>query len=182
MKNFRVYLRALEPDDYKTTHNWRSDPAYQNGVGSTKRIISLDTEKRWVEQAIRDHEAMKALRFAVVTKDNDQFVGMVYLTNIDFINKNAIMGSLIGLNENRGKGYITEARYLIFYYAFNELGLERISATILEDNTASRNSAEKFGYVNEGLLRNAVYKDGKFKNLVAYSMLKSEFLEKQLKR
>lgn len=22
---FRVYLRALEPDDYKTTHPWRLD-------------------------------------------------------------------------------------------------------------------------------------------------------------
>ena len=175
-KIFRVYLRALEPEDYLITQAWRNDPVYQAGVASVKRFISIDTEKRWIENAIKEHENLKALRLAVVLKETDEMVGMVFLTDINMIYKSAKVGSLIGSNENRGKGYITEARFLLFEYAFMELGLERISATILEDNYASIKSAERVGYVKEGVLRNAVYKDGEFKNIIAYSILRDEFI------
>lgn len=180
-KNFRVYLRALEPEDHALTHKWRSDEVYKEGVASLSRFVSLETEKEWLESVKENHKQLKEVRLAVVLKKSDQMVGMVYLNNINLINRNAVMGSLIGMDENRGKGYISEARYLIFEYGFFEVGLERISATILEDNANSRKSAEKFGYVKEGTLRKAIYKNGKFKNLIAYSMLKQEFMEKYLK-
>ena len=49
------------------------------------------------------------------------------------------------------------------------------AATILEDNIASQRMNEKCGYKKEGLLRQAVYKNGKFHNLVVMSVLKEEF-------
>jgi [ribosomal protein S5]-alanine N-acetyltransferase len=177
-KNFRIYLRALEINDHLTTVQWRHDPAYLQGVVSTKRYISSETEKEWMVQAIKSHEQIQSVRLAIVLKKTDDFIGMIYLTNIDKINRRAVVGSLIGSEQHRGKGYVFEARYLLFEYAFNELGLNRISANILEDNVASRNSVEKFGYIQEGILRDAVFKDGAFRNLVAYAMLKNEFLKK----
>ena len=177
-ENFRIYLRALEPDDFMKTSKWRHDDLYQQGVASPNRFISSITEKNWTENAIKNHEQGKEIRLAVVLKENHEMIGMVYLTGINHINRTAAVGSLIGIEENRGQGYISEARYLLFEYAFMQLNLQRISATILENNVSSRKSVEKFGYVREGLLRNAVYKDGKYHNLVAYSMLKNEFLEK----
>ena len=176
--NFRIYLRALEVNDSNSTFKWRQDPVYKQGVVSTSRFISIETEKRWMERIIQNHEQGKEIRLAVVLKDNNAMVGMMYLTNIDYINGTATVGSLVGVNENRGKGYISEARYLLFEYAFTQLNLQRISATILESNINSIKSVEKFGYVKEGILRNAVFKDGKYQNLIAYSMLKEEFMQK----
>ena len=111
-------------------------------------------------------------------KESDEFIGMAFLTNIDYINRKANMGSIIGSAEHRGKWYIYEARLQLFDYAFKELGLRRIQANILEDNHASINSTQKFGYIKEGVLRNAIYKNGVFKNLIMFSMLKEEFYEK----
>lgn len=175
---FRIYLRALEISDHLTTYQWRHDPSYLQGVVSTKRYISSETEKEWMIQAIKSHEQLKSVRLAIVLKETEDFIGMIYLTNIDMIHRNAVVGSLIGPDQHRGMGYVFEARYLLFEYAFNELGLNRISANILEDNKASRKSVEKFGYVQEGVMRDAVYKDGSFKNLISYAMLKNEFLKK----
>lgn len=175
---FRIYLRALEIDDYKRIHAWRMDPGYQTGVASMKRFTSSETEKKWMENVIARHEQTKEIRLAIALNENNEMIGLVSLTKIDLINRNAVINSWIGEVEQRKKGYIQEAHYLIFKYGFQELGLERISATILEGNIASRKSGEKFGYVQEGVLRKAVYKEGKYHNLIAYSVLKDEFYKK----
>jgi RimJ/RimL family protein N-acetyltransferase len=177
-EKFRIYLRALEMEDYKKTYEWRKDPVYQAGVGSMKRFASSETEKRWVETVISRHEKTQEVRLAIVLKSNNEMIGLQSLTSIDLINKNAVINSWIGDKKHRKKGYIKEARYLILMYGFQELGLERISSHILEGNMASRKAGEKIGYIQEGVLRNAVFKDGKFHNLIAYSILKSEFYEK----
>jgi RimJ/RimL family protein N-acetyltransferase len=174
--NFRIYLRSLEPNDYIKTHSWRKNPDYIHGVLSVKRFVSLDTEKRWVENSIKEHENLKAAKFAVVLKTTDELVGLVYLKSIDFINKNASEGIIIG--ENKGKGIGTEARILNLHYAFCDLGLERVTSRILEDNYPSIKSAINAGFVKEGLLRSAIYKDGGFKNVVVFSILKDEFFKK----
>lgn len=176
-ERFSVYLRALEPGDAETTHKWRNDETYRRGVTSTTRYVSLDTERRWIDQAIRDHENLKHVRFGLCLKRNDELIGMMQILDIDMVNRNAAFGIMIGGDKHRGIGYVIEAGYLLFEYCFIELGLERISARVLEGNRSSRRMLEKFGFVNEGLLRNAVYKGGGFQNMVQYSALREQFME-----
>lgn len=171
---FRVYLRALEPEDYLKTHKWRNDPVYQDGVVSVKRYVSLETEKKWVEHAIKEHESLKTVRFGVVLKETNEIIGLFFLKNIDFVSKQTKYGILIG--ENRGKGIAKEALILLLEYTFLELGLERISGGTLEDNFASIKTIESVGFVREGVLRNGAYKNGKFKNVLIHSMLREEFM------
>lgn len=174
----RIYLRALEPEDYKITYTWRQDSTYQKGVESMKRYVSMNTEKRWIDDVIVKHEKGQEVRLGIVLKESDELIGMVFLKNINYINKSAKSGSIIGVDDKRGKGIIGEARYELFKYAFYELGLERIYTHIVEYNVRSIKSGEKFGYVKEGVLRNAVYKEGKFHNVIVYSMLREEFIKK----
>ena len=174
---FSVYLRALEPADAETTHRWRNDETYRKGVTSTTRYVSLETEKRWIEQAIREHENLEQIRFALALKRNGEMIGMMQLLDIDMINRNAAFGIMIGGDRHRGIGYVIEAGYLLFEYCFIELGLERISARVLENNRSSRRMLEKFGFVQEGLLRNAIYKGGQYRNVVMYSAIRRQFME-----
>lgn len=171
----RLYLRALEPEDHLTIHAWRRDPGYQAGVLSTKRMTSLETEKRWIERAIAEHEEGKTLRFAIVTKELESFIGLVFLTGIDHMHRRAGFGSWIGEREQRGKGYVTEARHLLVRYAFEELGLRRIEARILASNDSSIRSVEKFGYKKEGVLRDHTYKNGKANDVVVFSILQKDY-------
>lgn len=174
----RVYLRALNIEDHLKTYEWRQDPVYKKGVVSQERYTNLETEKKWMETIIQNHKSGKEVRLAIVENDTEEFIGMIYLTNINYINQTSSIGSLIGPHSFRGKGYIFDARLQLLKYAFNELGLNRISATILEDNKRSIKAVEKFGYVKEGVLRNAVFKNGEFKNLIAFSILKAEFMDR----
>ena len=173
----RLYLRALEIDDHHVVHKWRRDPGYQAGVLSTKRMTSLETEKKWIERAIAEHEEGKTLRFAIVTKESESFIGLVFLTDIDHMHRRAGSGSWIGEKEHRGKGYVTEARHLVVRYAYEELGLRRIEAHILASNSASIRSVENFGYKKEGVLRDHTYKNGKANDVVVFSLLDRDYYE-----
>jgi RimJ/RimL family protein N-acetyltransferase len=177
-KGFRVYLRALEIDDYKVSVRWRNDSEIYESIPQPRRFVSERTEQEWVERAIRENEQGVSLRLAVCLKENDRFVGIIQLLNIDLKNRCGEVTTMIGEKEYWGQGLIGEARILMFEHSFLELGLERISNKVLDTNTKSLKAYDKFGSVREGVLRNAVYKDGAFHDLILFSMLREEFLQR----
>lgn len=172
---FRVYLRALEMEDAELTHAWRLDPVHNNGIITMRRYSSLSTEKKWLENAIKDHEVLKATRMAIVKKDNNEMIGIVSLKSIDMITRQASEGIFIG--RNRGMGYSVEARILNLEVAFMDLGLQRVTSRILCENNASIASVKKVGFIHEGVLRQAAYKDGCFKDIAVFSLLREEYIK-----
>ncbi len=178
MDHSRIYLRALEPEDYLTSYRWRNDHELMGGVISLPRFVSKETERKWVLNAIEEHETGKAVRLAICTVKDNRHIGYIYLKNIDYQNKTCEVGTLIGDRAYLKLGLATEARLALFKYAFLELGMNRISARILKINKNSINSGEKFGYTCEGVLRKAVYRHGEFFDVLLFSMLREEFFEK----
>lgn len=117
----------------------------------------------------------KDIKLAICTVEENLYIGNVYLTNIDYISRKAHSHILIGNHDFWNDGYGTEAMSLLLDYAFNHKNLRRIEALVLEDNIASQKMHEKLGYKREGLLRESVYKDGRYKNQICYALLKSEY-------
>lgn len=169
----RVYFRALEPEDYKISVKWRNDDEINSMIGGPKYFVSSEYEKKWVENKILGNSTDTAL--AVCLKENKKYIGNVYLSEIDWINRSGRCPILIGDKNERGKGFATEAQLLILKFAFYERGLNRVFAHVLESNKASLRMYEKCGYQKEGILRHSVYKNGKFENQFILSILRSEF-------
>lgn len=164
----RVYLRALEPEDYKTSIYWRKDDEIWDMLGGPKHFVSEYYEKQWVLNTI---SSSKDIKLAICLKDSNLYIGNVYLTDINYINRSANSHVLIGNKEYWGGGYAKEALSLMLDFAFNERGLNRVSAHVLESNIASIRMLQKIGYQIEGVLRESVFKNGKFRNQVVLSIL-----------
>lgn len=174
MKDFRVYLRALEPDDYKTTIKWRKDDEIWSMVGGPKYFVSEEFEKQWMIKSINN---TNEIRVGICLKDNDELIGLASIIDINWLNRSAHCPSMIGEKSYWGKGLATEARLLLLKFAFYERNFERIWAHVLESNSASIRMCKKCGYKREGILRNSVFKDGRFQNQVLLSILRKEFDE-----
>lgn len=168
----KVYLRALEPEDYKTSVKWRNDDTITSRLGGGKYFVSSEVEKQWVLNTINQN---KNVKLAICTVVDNQYIGNVYLTDIDYINRKAHSHILIGNHSFWNGGYGTEAMRLLLDYAFNQRNLRRIEAVVLEDNIGSQKMHEKLGYKQEGFLRQSVYKDGVYKNQIYYALLKDEY-------
>lgn len=171
-ENFRVYLRAFEPEDYLTKIKWHNDDEIWDMVGSPKYFVSKEYEKKWVDDAIWGKGGIK---LGVCLKETDELIGFCSIIDIDWINRTAQWSSMIGAKQYWGQGLASEARMLILDFAFRERGFNRVWAVILEDNIASIKMCEKCGYKKEGLLRQSIYKNGEYKNQVVMSILRHEF-------
>lgn len=168
----RVYLRALEPEDYLITHSWRNDEDIQNMVGGPKYFVSLEKEKEWVRSAIFDKER---LVLGICLKDSNKLIGTVNIQEFDYINRSCRVPILIGDKAEWSKGYATEARMLALRFAFYERGMNRVYATIIDTNEPSMKMHVKCGYKQEGIMRQSVYKDGAFHDQYLFSILREEF-------
>ncbi|HEV2640728.1 MAG TPA: GNAT family protein [Actinocrinis sp.] len=78
------------------------------------------------------------------------------------------------LNVERGKGYGTEAQRQIAAYLFAHTQFNRIEASTESTNTAEQRSLEKAGFTREGIRRGALFRAGTWRDLVVYSVLRSE--------
>lgn len=168
-----IYLRALEVEDYKTTIKWRNDDEIWEMVTGPKYFVSSEYEKNWMIKAINNPNE---LRLGICLKENDLLIGLASMIQIDMVNRNGAFSIMIGNKKYWNGGYGTEAINLLTEHCFNERGMERIWGAILESNLASQKMGLKCGYKVEGVLRNSVFKNGRYHNLVVMSMLRDEFL------
>lgn len=173
-----VAIRALEPDDYIETIKWRQDEATWDLVVGQKRYVSTETERTWVLNAIKDHEAGRVLRLGITVEGNRRLVGLIIVSSIDLVNRSCGYANILSPDGARGKGIAFAARLHVYRYLFEEWGMNRIFGHILADNRASRRFSERFGTSREGVLRHAVFKNGRFQDLVIYSMLREEFYDR----
>lgn len=173
MKSNRVYLRALEPSDYKTSIKWRRDDEIWSMLGGTKYFVSEAYEKQWVEKTIFDS---KDIKLAICLVESNRYIGNVYMTNIDMQKQSCHSHILIGEKDCWGKGYAREALQILCNYMFMERNIHRIQAIVLESNKASLKMHQKCGYKIDGLMRDSCFKDGKFQNQYILSLLKNDII------
>lgn len=167
----RIYLRALEPEDYKVSILWRKDPEIWQMVCGPQYFVSEAYEKKWVENAIYDSSN---LRLAICIKENNQYVGNICITDINQIYRRCTIHIMIGNKKYWGNGYAKEAVKELVEFMFNERGMNRIEARILEKHLASKKILSACGFTMEGKLRESVFKNGLFQNQLIYSILRED--------
>ena len=96
-------------------------------------------------------------------------IGVYRQDNIHFMT--AELGYYIGA-EYWGKGIATKAVKFACDYVFENSDIARIYAEPFAENIGSCRVLEKNGFVLEGILRKNAYKNGKFRDMKLYSLIK----------
>jgi len=125
-----------------------------------------------LQNSYQPFEKDKVFELAIERKEDGTVIGFVGFIYQD--SGQGEMGWALG-EEYRGQGYATEAARALMDYGFNSLGLHRIHADTGTDNVASWRIMERLGMRREGLLRGAVYEEGKWVDRYVYGMLADEW-------
>ena len=139
----RIFLRPMRADDTKDILKWRNNPSVVRRFIYRKTVTEADHLK-WIREKV-DTGLVK--QFIITVKDTERGIGSVYLQKIDMENKTAEFGIFIGEDDENGKGFGSEALQLITKYAFEELGIGKLTLRVLEDNKAAKSVYEKNGWV-----------------------------------
>ncbi|HEV2610695.1 MAG TPA: GNAT family protein, partial [Noviherbaspirillum sp.] len=167
------FLRELGRADLARLTKWRNERELMSQLNAVFRYVGQETDLDWFNEYIANR--FNNIRLAICEAGSEKFIGVVYLLEIDWINRNAEKAIWIGDKAYQGKGAGEFATRSVLRHAFNDLNLHRLHLTVLATNERALKLYRKVGFVEEGRLRQAVYKDGRYIDLIRMGMIEEEY-------
>lgn len=170
----RVRLRAIERDDLPRFVRWLNDPEVRAGL-VLFLPLSLEEEEQWYNGVLQRPVAERPLAIEI-----RQGAGWIHVGNCGFLNLDwrchaGEVGIFIGEKQFWNQGYGTDVMKLLIKHGFETLNLNRISLDVYDNNPHAIRTYEKTGFVLEGRKRQAMYKNGKYIDILVMSVLRSEW-------
>jgi RimJ/RimL family protein N-acetyltransferase len=150
----RVRLIAPTLDMAPTFVSWLANPQVTRYLARNEPP-TLKQEEEWIEQIGRSNTD---LLWSVMV--GDKLIGNVGIHGIDWRARKAETGTLFGATDEWNKGYATEAQALRTRYAFDMLGLQKLTTRVYTENKASIRALEKNGYRGFGVARREAFLHG----------------------
>ena len=158
--NYPLYARWYGDEEIWHLTSWAPEPLQRGAV----------------EKLFEDREkSPKDDSFAIHRSGEDEPLGVISLTNIKEANASADLSVIVGDEKDRDQGLGTEAIWVILRYAFEDLGLHRVSLSVFEFNERAITSYEKLGFKEEGRLRQVIRRDGESHDAILMRILASEW-------
>ena len=168
----KVVLRRHSPDNLAAFLRWYTDPEvarltrYQDGPMRAEEI------ERFFEARVVGTDS---LAMAVHLRDGDRLIGTCAFSQLDGDNGSALFHITIGEKDCWGQGYGTEATELMLDHAFGTLGLHRVALSVFAFNERAIRAYRRIGFVVEGRARQAIWRDGRYWDEIAMSILDDEW-------
>ncbi|MDR1201100.1 MAG: GNAT family N-acetyltransferase [Tannerellaceae bacterium] len=150
LKNDRIILRALEPEDLDALYKWENDSSIWSS-GNTISPYSRYMLKEYISQSHLTIYEQKQLRLMIELRETDEAVGIVDIYDFDLHNKKAGTGILLD-PKFRKNGIATEAIKLLTDYAFSFLKIHQLYAYVAVTNKASKALFIRCGFTVSGTL------------------------------
>ena len=169
----RVYLRPIQERDADVSAAAAlrdTDTGWSNGP------YAFPACGLWHD--VREDQAVmppRRIDLAVCLRESDALIGFVGLLHIDYTHRFAESASEMIDPEYRGGGYGSEAKHLLFDYAFKTLGLHMLQSWVLFENTRSAAALRKQGYRDAGRVAWLKPRDGGFTSTSSYDLLADEW-------
>lgn len=168
----KIYLRAIEAGDLTLSYqNWFNDAEVCRYNSHHRFPMYREDMEAYFRDVI---QSKQNLVLAIIDKATDAHIGNVALLDINTINSSAEFAIIIGEKKFLGKGIGTEAGKLIINHGFTALNLRRISCETAEDNIGMQKLAASLGFTKEGARREALFKNGSYRNMIVYGLLRDE--------
>ena len=168
----KVVLRRHVPANIGAFQRWYADPE----VARLARYQATPMRPEEIERFFAARVVgPDALAMAVHVQATDRLVGTCAFSQLDGENGSALFHITIGEKDAWGHGFGTEATQLMLDHAFGTLGLHRIALYVFEFNERAIRAYKRCGFVVEGRSRESIWRDGRWWDEMAMSVLESDW-------
>jgi RimJ/RimL family protein N-acetyltransferase len=147
-----IMLRGLEPADVAWITAACSDRELSRHVPGIPYPYSQSDARAFIENAARGWGEGTSATFVIAQAAGGAGLGAIGLRLFTADSGLAEVGYWL-CREARGRGVATAAVQLVSRWAFDALGITRLSLQTAPENAASQRVAERAGFTREGLLR-----------------------------
>lgn len=115
--------------------------------------------------------------FAIESLESARYIGGCGIKNLDWKNSKLEVGIAIGDKRLRGKGYGSDAMRVLVDFIFNEMSINKVKLDVLAFNRGAIRCYEKVGFREEALLKDEVYRGGRYHDLVIMSIFRRDYFK-----
>jgi ribosomal-protein-alanine N-acetyltransferase len=166
----RLTLRAFELSDASEVQRMAGSPQIAATTATIPHPYLDGMAEDWISKHRGWFENGTSVDFAIELKASKKLIGNISLM-INKTNHRAEVGYWIGV-EFWNHGYCTEAMMEVIKYAFTRPEINKITCRHIMTNPASGKVMLKSGLVQEGYLKQDIFKNGQYFDTLVYGLLK----------
>ena len=175
LKGKLIGLVAIEKEDLKQLRDWRNNPDFRKHFREYRELSMRDQEIWFEEKVVNDPST---LMFSIRRLEDNELLGCCGFVYINWVHRHADLSLYIGWQDAYidDEGYAEESCKLILDYGFRELCLNKVWTEIYKFDEKKKALYDKFGFQQDGLLRQNYWCDGKWWDSRMLSLLVTDFI------
>jgi RimJ/RimL family protein N-acetyltransferase len=167
-----IRFRALRREDAELTWKWRNETVTRQMYAGHPFFVNPEKERAWYDRILTSD--YPNVTMGIEIEETEKLIGLMFLMHVNHINRSAELAFLFD-KESRKATDIMSALHLALHFGFYELNLHRIYGKTIEQHEMLIKLYERYGALREGLLRQSVFKNGKYVNEVLLAILKEDY-------
>lgn len=172
----KIKLRAYKREDVLLACEYMNDSELKRLlVNKIPYPMILEEEEKWYESLINLKDSYN---FAIEDLGSGKYIGGCGINQINWLNRIAIIGIFIGDKNYWGKGYGTDAVNTLVKFIFEQMNMNKVKLSVFSFNERAKKCYEKCGFKVEGVLRQELFRDGKYNDEYIMSILFEEWKKK----
>lgn len=172
----KVKLRAYKKEDTVLAYEYMNDNELKRLlVNKIPYPMILEQEENWFKSLI---DSKDSYSFAIEDLETGKYIGGCGINQINWLNRIATVGIFIGNKNYWGKGYGTDAMNTLVKFIFEQMNINKVKLNVFDFNKRAKKCYEKCGFKVEGVLRQELFRDGKYCDEYVMGMLFEEWKEK----
>lgn len=175
LRGKNALLRPVKRSDVSYFLKWFNDPEVTQYLELYLPMTEMSEEKFIEELGTTRARSDIILVIEAIEGTSSKPIGNCGLHEINSKDHKAVFGIVIGEKDYWSKTYGTEAARLMINYGFQQLNLHRISSSAFSFNERSIEFHKKVGFREEGRLREAIFKNGQYHDLMLFGILGEEW-------
>lgn len=165
--NMRNYIAGA---DYGEVYRLFTNPSVNPMIISKSDHNSMNTFSKWLDR----HLETDFNDFMVFHASEDEFVGFAYSYDFHALDGHCLFSVAVKPEyQMTGSGGLISFQFL--EYLFRNYNLRKVFIHVYGNNIHSRQCVEAFGFALEGTLREYRFYNGKFEDLLIYSVTREGF-------
>ena len=170
----RIRFRRAEKTDLPLFMEWINDPDVTEGL-TLYLPMGMWEEEEWFARLAKRPQTERPMTVEIADGDGWRAIGNLSFFNIDAVARSGEIGIMLGDKSIWNQGYGTEAMRLLLKHGFETLNLNRIQLYVYDANIWAIRTYEKVGFIHEGRKRQALFKNGKYQDILIMSVLREEW-------
>ncbi|MBU3127858.1 GNAT family N-acetyltransferase [Clostridium tagluense] len=168
----RLVLREITEQDAESIYKLLSNPEVIK-YDTFELFTDIKQAEDLIECFNEAFRQKRAIFWGISLKNESQIIGFCKC-EIEIPKIRADLGYDLR-PEYWNRGIMTEALDAVIDFTFNKADVNRIEASVSNENNASIRVLEKLGFIKEGVLRKRSYWGGSYRDMVMLSILKNEY-------